>query len=387
MVNEGQPQRPEPFTPEPGRDEQGEAMAVTAEAPTQNHAGPARNAGQRELLSIVSPVYNEEAVIAAFVKRVSFAVESLRHRYDAEIVLVDDGSRDGSLAVMKRLASSNPLLRVVELRRNSGQTAAIQAGIDLARGDVVITMDSDLQHFPEEIPEFVAKIEAGWDVVCGWRRQRQEKALRRWPSRAANRVLRGISGLSIHDIGTTYRAYRREILKDIRLLGESHRFIPIFAHKVGARITEIQIQNIVRPQGKSNYGIGRTMGVLFDMFFLYFYMRYLDRPIRVFGWLSSFCFLAAGLIGCGLAFMWIVYGVPAVRDHSGWFSLAVALLLGGLQILLTGLIMEMVVRLYYPGEKKVQYFVRTVWTGSSMTEGGNCDRCAESSGSSHQAVA
>ena len=300
-------------------------MTVTAETPTQNHSQPASDAGQREMLSIVSPVYNEEAVIADFVERVSFAVELLRHGYDAEIVLVDDGSRDGSLAVMKRLASSNPLLRVVELRRNSGQTAAIQAGIDLARGDVVITMDSDLQHFPEEIPKFVAKIEAGWDVVCGWRRQRQEKALRRWPSRAANRILRGISGLSIHDIGTTFRAYRREILKDIRLLGESHRFVPIFAHKVGARITEIQIQNIVRPQGKSNYGIGRTMGVLFDMFFLYFYMRYLDRPIRVFGLALVVLFPCRRpdrmRVGLRVDRLWC----PRVRDHSGWFSLAVAL--------------------------------------------------------------
>jgi hypothetical protein len=190
-----------------------------------------------------------------------------------------------------------------------------------------------------------------------------------------------------HDIGTTFRAYRREILKDIRLLGESHRFVPIFAHKVGARITEIQIQNIVRPQGKSNYGIGRTMGVLFDMFFLYFYVRYVDRPIRIFGWISSLCFLFAGVIGCVLAFVWIAYDVSVVRDRSGWFLLAVALLLGGLQVLLTGILMEMVVRLYYPGDRKAQYFVRTVWTRNGPPRDGNCETCAESSDSSRRPVA
>jgi glycosyltransferase involved in cell wall biosynthesis len=324
---------------------------------------------QRPLLSIVSPVYNEGSVIGEFVRRLIAALEPLAQRYDAEIVLVDDGSRDNSLAVMKQLAIAEPRLRVLELRRNSGQTAALQAGLDAAAGDIVVTMDSDLQHFPEEIPQFIAKIEEGWDVVCGWRHERQEDALRRWPSRVANYMLRNISGLSIHDIGTTYRAYRREIIKDIRLLGENHRFIPIFAQKVGARITELPIKNIVRPEGKSNYGIGRTFNVFYDMMFLYFYVRHVDRPMRIFGWLASLFFALGALTAAILAAIWLIYGVSVVRDHSGWFMIGVALLIGALQILLTGLVMEMLARLYYPGGENVQYFLRTTWTQANLADG------------------
>jgi len=318
-------------------------------------------------VSIVAPVYNEQGVIESFIDRLRDVVVLHRDRFEFEIILIDDGSRDGSLQIMKRIATTEPMLRVIELRRNSGQTAALQAGIDNATGEIVITMDSDLQHFPEEIPAFLAKINEGWDVVCGWRHQRQENALRRWPSRVANKMLRKISGLTIHDIGTTYRAYRAEVLRDIRLLGENHRFVPIFAYKVGARITELPIQNIVRPEGASNYGISRTMNVFFDMFFLYFFMRHVDRPIRVFGTLATICFGLAALISSALLFLWLVYGIPVVRDHSGWFNLVIALSLGGLQILLTGIVMEMVARLYYPGGEKVQYFVRKVWTAENLS--------------------
>src|SRR4029450_3021328 len=190
----------------------------------------------RRTLSIVAPVYNEAEVICSFVERLTTATASLADRFAVEIVIVDDGSSDATLEVLRSLLVQQPQLRIVELRANAGQTAALQAGLDIAVGDIVIPMDADLQHFPEDIPEFLDKIDEGWDVVCGWRHERQEGVERRFPSLVANWLLRRISGLTIHDIGTTFRAYRKEILQDIRLLGESHRFVPIYAKAVGARI-------------------------------------------------------------------------------------------------------------------------------------------------------
>jgi len=224
----------------------------------------------RKLVSIVVPVYNEEKLLGQLVQRLSETINTLSDTYDFEIIFINDGSSDKSLEIAKSLVSQERRLRILELRRNYGQTAALQAGIDDARGDYLITMDGDLQHFPEEIPAFLSELERGYDVVCGWRHERKENVLRRWPSSAANATIRKLTGLTIHDIGTTYRAYRIEILKDIRLLGENHRFIPVFASIAGARIGELKIQNIVRPAGRSSYNLGRTLNVLFDIFFIYF---------------------------------------------------------------------------------------------------------------------
>lgn len=191
---------------------------------------PGAAAARRPLVSIIAPVYNEEAVIEEFLSRVVATIARLKERYDFEILLVDDGSRDNSLAVMKRFSRFDRRVRVLELRRNYGQTPALQAGLDAARGDIFVTMDSDLQHFPEEIPHFLNKLEEGYDCVCGWRHQRQEGAVRRWPSRVANYFLRRISSLELHDFGTTYRSYRADIARNIRMFGEFHRFVPVLCH-------------------------------------------------------------------------------------------------------------------------------------------------------------
>ena len=206
---------------------------------------------ERTLVSVAIPVYNEEKVLPELVERLAQVADGPCSKYDFEFVFVDDGSRDGSLRVEKELIAKEPRLRVVELRRNYGQTAALQAGLDEARGDVIITMDADLQHFPEDIPPFLERIEAGCDVVCGWRKKRREGAVRRWPSRAANWMIRRISGLDIHDIGTTFRAYRREIVEDISLLGENHRFVPVFANSASRACTNV-------PGRRTSPGAGRV---------------------------------------------------------------------------------------------------------------------------------
>jgi glycosyltransferase involved in cell wall biosynthesis len=326
----------------------------------------AAGGSERAGLSIVAPVYNEAGLIRDFVERLTAVTSQLTKTFDVEIVLVDDGSRDDTLPIMKSLIARHPELRIVELRSNAGQTAALQAGIDVANGDIVITMDADLQHFPEDIPLFLGKIEEGWDVVCGWRRDRREGIDRRLPSSAANWLLRKISGLTVHDIGTTFRAYRREIVRDIRLLGESHRFIPIYANVVGAKITEVPIQNIERPKGTSNYGLMRTFNVLFDLFFLYFFVNFRDRPMRIFGWLALTFWLIGGAIEAVLLAVNSIYGIPVVRDHSGWFMLGMMLLLFGLLFLLSGVSLEMIVRIYYSDASRSPYRLRKVWTVADL---------------------
>lgn len=321
----------------------------------------------RPLVSVVAPVFNEETVIGEFVQRLGAVLDGLRDRYDFEIILVDDGSRDASLARMKALVEGEPRLRVLELRRNYGQTAALQAGFDAAQGEILLSMDSDLQHFPEDIPLFLETLDTGYEVVCGWRHQRAEGVVRRWPSRVANRILRWVSGLEIHDFGTTFRAYRAELVKELRLLGDFHRYIPALARQAGGRITEVRIRNIVRPHGQSSYGLGRTVGVSLDLVLLYFLFRYMDRPMRAFGQLALFAATVGGaILGALLITAW-VSGVPTVREHSGWFLISILLLLASIQIVLTGILAEILVRvLFGMGDRRV-YAVRREWRAPVTT--------------------
>jgi glycosyltransferase involved in cell wall biosynthesis len=331
-----------------------------ATLPLRNDATSMTGTG-RKLVSIVAPVYNEETVLPEFVRRIAAAIATVADRYDFEIILVDDGSRDRSLAVARTLARDEKRLVVLQLRRNYGQTAALQAGMDAARGEFIVSLDADLQHFPEEIPTFLARLEEGIDVVCGWRHARQEGIVRRWPSRVANRMIRKISGLQVHDIGTTFRGYRTEIVRDFRLLGEHHRFIPVFARMAGASIDEIPIQNIERPVGRSNYGLGRTIHVLLDLLVLLFLTRYLDRPIRAFGAIALVLFAMAAAIGTVLLGVSFFTGIPTVREHSGWFFLSLFLTVSGLQFLLTGVLAEIMVRVYFGSETRTTYKIRHVW--------------------------
>jgi len=321
----------------------------------------------KPLVSVIAPIYDEAAVVEEFVGRVGAAVLSAQDRYAFEIVLVNDGSRDASLEVMKRCLAREPRLRVIDLARNYGQTAALQAGLDVARGEILVTMDADLQHFPEEIPRFLSKLEEGYDMVCGWRHQRAEGVLRRWPSRAANLLIRWISGLELHDFGTTFRAYRAELAREIRLFGEFHRYIPVLGHTAGGRITEIPIENVERPAGKSKYGLGRSQGVFLDLIVLLFLSRFLDRPMRAFGSVALFVFGTGGtILSFLLLYAWLTQ-TPTVRTHSGWFVMSVMMLLAGIQIALTGVLAELLIRVQYgQGDRRV-YRVRHEWWADGVS--------------------
>ena len=320
------------------------------------------------LISVVAPVYNESASIKEFLGRLQTVTAAASGDYQWEFMLVDDGSRDNSLSLAKEFLAVEPRLRVVELRRNFGQTAALQAGLSAARGDIVISMDSDLQHFPEDIPLFLAEIEKGFDLVCGWRHDRKEGAIRRWPSRVANLMIRRVSQIEVHDFGTTFRAYRADLVQHIQLLGEQHRFVPALAALVGAKVTEVKIQNVERPFGQSNYGIGRTFSVFLDIIFLYFLTYYFTRPLKAFGKVA----LALMAVGVSISSSLVVYswvtGIPTVRDHGGWFLLSALLLLGSLQVLLTGVLAEILVRVYYRSSHTDAHFVRREWNQQTRGE-------------------
>jgi glycosyltransferase involved in cell wall biosynthesis len=319
----------------------------------------------RPLVSVVLPVFNEAKTLPELLRRLAAVAESLRARYLFEFVCVDDGSTDDTIAVAQRFANQDNRVVITALRRNYGQTAALQAGFEQARGAVIVSMDADLQHFPEDIPQFLAKIEDGYDVVCGWRADRREGPIRRWPSAAANWLIRKLTGTTIHDVGTTFRAYQGDFARQLQLLGEHHRFIPVLARNLGARLTEVPIQNIERRVGSSNYGLSRTFNVLLDITFLVFYTKYIDRPIRVFGRLALVTFAIGAVIIAVLGFISIEYGVPVVRERSGWFFLALVLGVSSVQFLLFGLISEVIVRMYYfPGQAK-SFLVRKVSNGVS----------------------
>lgn len=318
-----------------------------------------------QLVSVIAPVYNESASIVEFITRTQAALRPLEDRYAFEIVLVNDGSQDNSLQIMRSLVDREPRLRVLDLARNYGQTAALQAGLDAARGDLLVTLDADLQHFPEEIPRFLHELTQGFDMVCGWRHARAEGISRRWPSRAANWLIRRISGLQLHDFGTTFRAYRRDLVKQIRMFGEFHRYVPVLGYLAGGRLTEIPIENVERSAGKSSYGLGRSQGVLLDLLVLLFFTRYLDRPMRAFGALGLISFLAGGGILAYLLAYSFVYHVAAVRERSGWYLMSIMLLLTSVQITMTGLLAEILVRVHYGiGDRRV-YRVREEWSGTA----------------------
>ena len=322
----------------------------------------------KKYISIIAPVYNEEKIIVQFISRIFSVVTLLKPDYECELILVDDGSRDNSLLLMKRSAQKEPRLKILQLRKNYGQTAALQAGIDQANGDLIITMDADLQHFPEDIPAFLNKLGEGYDLVCGWRIQRDEGIIRRYPSKVANYFLRKASGLNIHDFGTTFRIYRAEYAKELRLLGESHRYLPVLVNNNGGKVAEIPIQNVRRSVGKSNYGLGRTIGVLIDLFLVQYLTHYQDRPLRVFGKIA----LIALSIGVFLIFAMtaesIIYRINSIQDRIGTFMVSIILIIGSIQIFLSGIVAEIIVRVMFSqGDQRV-YRISKLWDSTNLGE-------------------
>jgi glycosyltransferase involved in cell wall biosynthesis len=309
--------------------------------------------------SIVIPLYNEEPVINELYERLTSTMLATSLAY--EIVFVDDGSADRTLEMIKTICEKDGKVIAVELRRNFGQTAALAAGFDTAQGQIIISMDGDLQHSPEEIPNFLEKINQGYDVVSGWRKHRVDNPLtRKIPSRIANWLASKISGVDIHDFGTTFKAYRREVIEELHLHGEMHRFIPVLLSQSGVKIIEIPIQNTIRPQGVSNYGISRTFRVLFDLITLRFLLGYLAKPLHFFGKIAMYCILAGLLMGAYILYDKFVYHVPIMVAHAPLAGLAAMLLLVGLLFISTGLIGEMIGRVYFESTNKKIYSVRKV---------------------------
>jgi len=314
---------------------------------------------QQMRYSIVVPFYNEQENIPPLYMKLTEVMDSIGETY--ELVFVDDGSKDNTYKVLCEIYEHDCRVNVVRLRRNFGQTPALKAGFDFVRGEIVISMDGDLQHDPEEIPRFLEKIEEGYDLVSGWRHQRKDHWLmRQLPSRMANWMMAKLSGIELHDFGTTFKAYRREIIQEIQLYGELHRFIPALASSMGAKITEVPIENLERKSGKSNYGIGRTIRVFLDLMIVKFLLDYSTRPLQFFGLLGMAGMGVGCLLACFLAYEKFILRQAIMTEHGPLMLLAVALFISGVQFLSMGLIGELIARTYYESQNKPIYALREV---------------------------
>ena len=311
------------------------------------------------MLSVVIPIHNEEPSILPLYDRLTAVLEPIQKSY--EIIAVDDASTDRSFDLLANLVETDSRLKVIRLRRNFGQTAALSAGFDEAQGSIIISLDGDLQHAPEDIPALLAKIEEGYDIASGWRKDRVDNALtRKLPSRIANWLMAKASGIELRDFGTTFKAYRAEVLKEINLYGELHRFIPALASFYGARIAEVPIRNTPRASGGSHYGLGRTFNVMFDIITIKFLLKYFTRPMHFFGRLGL---LASSLGFVILAFLASkkLWGSHEIMIEHGPLMIAGGLLLlGGLMMFSTGLIGELLMRTYFESQGRRIYAVREI---------------------------
>lgn len=313
------------------------------------------------MLSIVIPVHNEERSILPLYDRLTAVMEQVKRPY--EILFVDDASNDRSFDLLGNLVETDGHLKVIRLRRNFGQTAALSAGFHEAKGEVIIAMDGDLQHAPEDIPALLAKIDEGYDIASGWRKDRIDNAVtRRIPSRIANWLMAKTSGVDLRDFGTTFKAYRAEILKDINLYGELHRFIPALASFYGARIAEVPIRNTPRTAGGSHYGIGRTFGVAIDILTVKFLLKYFTRPMHFFGSMGLAGTFSGGGIMVWLAAEKLIYRNDIIAEHGPIMLAGGLLLLAGMLMFCTGLIGEMMMRTYFESQDRRIYAVREILT-------------------------
>ncbi len=302
--------------------------------------------------SIVVPFHNEEENVTVLYARLKQVMEQVGATF--ELVLVDDGSSDRTYKLLEEIAAVDSRVLVVKLRRNFGQTPALAAGFDHASGEFIIAMDGDLQHDPNEIPHFIEKLEEGYDVVSGWRKERIDNfIMRRIPSRCANWLMAKLSNVDIHDFGTTFKAYRREVITNIPLYGEMHRFIPALAAWYGASICEIPIKNVNRLKGKSHYGIGRTFRVFFDLLTIRFLIKYMSRPLHFFGLFGALGILLGSAISAGLLVLKLVdWNQPVMDQHGPLFVIAGVLIVAGIQLLAIGLLGELQVRHYYTAQQQ-----------------------------------
>lgn len=308
-------------------------------------------------LSIVLPIYNEAGALLKLHAELTAVLAAVGRRY--EIIAVDDGSRDESLAVLRQLAQADPHLSVISLRRNFGQTAAFAAGFDHARGSIIVTLDADGQNDPADIPTILAKLDEGYDIVSGWRQNRQEPFLsRKLPSAVANWLISSTTDVRLHDYGCSLKAYRSDVVKNVHLYGELHRYIPALASWMGVRIAEVPVNDRERQHGQSKYGIGRTPRVLFDLLTISFLLSYSARPMQLFGLLGVASFGAGTLFGLYLTALKVFYRVSLSNRPLLW--LAVLLIVIGVQFISLGLIAEMLTRTYHETQNKAIYAVREI---------------------------
>lgn len=308
-------------------------------------------------ISIVIPVYNEQDTIKLLCHQLKNVLDTLEE--SSEIIVVDDGSSDNTCNILREIKEDIKELRVIRLRANMGQTAALSAGFDNAQGNIIITIDADLQNDPNDIPKLLEKMKEGYDVVSGWRKKRKDPVLsRKIPSYIANKIISGFTGVYLHDYGCTLKAYRKEIIKDIELYGQMHRFIPALAKWVGGRIGEVSVSHHPRRFGRSKYGIGRTVRVVLDLITVKFLLSYSSSPIQIFGLI--------GLGSGGVGSLWLIYlvfqrlfaGMPLAGRPA--LLLAVMLVFLGMQFISIGLLGELLIRTYHESQKKPIYAIREI---------------------------
>lgn len=333
-------------------------VAFAAEVRYAAHFLPEEEVGAMGIeLSIVVPLFNEEENVRLLYDELAGELRKLGR--SCEMIFVDDGSSDGTYKILEELAARDPQLTVIRFRRNFGQTAALSAGIEHARGEVIIPMDGDLQNDPADIGRLVAQVDAGFDCVSGWRKQRQDKALtRKFPSMVANKLISAVSGIELHDYGCTMKAYRREVIEGVRLYGEMHRFIPVYAAWQGARVTELAVNHRARRFGKSKYGLNRIFKVLLDLLVVRFLFHYITKPIYVFGGFGLVAFLGSFLAAAFALYFKLAHIKDLVSTPLPLLS-AMAFLVGFLSVLM-GLLAELVIRTYYESQDKRPYLVARV---------------------------
>ena len=319
-----------------------------------DRANTERGSGMKTI-SVVIPIFNEGENISPLYQELKAVMEKLGAEY--EVIFVDDGSDDASNEILQRLAQGNKRIKVIQFRKNFGQTAAIAAGVEHAQGEIIVTMDGDRQNDPQDIPRLLEQLEQGYDVASGWRKNRKDPFLsKKFPSAVANRLISWLTRVRLHDYGCTLKAYRRDILKDVRLYGEMHRFIPAYASWVGARITELEVAHHPRKHGKSKYGLSRTSSIILDLITILFLQRYSTKPIRLFGGAGMTLFVLGIFTGLFVLFRRIIWGGVWI---SPMILISFLFITMGVMFVLLGLIAEIIIRTYHESQGKPIYAIKS----------------------------
>ncbi len=316
-----------------------------------------KSPGKKMDLSIVIPVYNEDESVGRLYSGLNKTLSKLKIKY--EVIFVDDGSIDRTYKELKKINKKNSSYKIIRFRRNFGQTSAMSAGFHYSSGEVIITLDADLQNDPKDIPAILKKLDEGYDIVSGWRRERKDKAVsRRFPSMVANKIISRLSGVYLHDYGCTLKAYRKEVIENIELYGEMHRYIPAVASRMGVSVAEIPVTHHSRKYGKSKYGISRTIRVILDIITIKFLLSYSQRPIQIFGLLGLLSGTAGFITTAYLIIMRIFFN-QSLADRP-LFILSIFMIFIGIQLITMGLLAEINMRIYHEAQDKPTYVIRDI---------------------------